>query len=279
MQKQGRIYRDKALERILLEDFEEFIKYKGVNSNETIRNNWSHINSLLATFKDKGKIGYNPFGSGRTACLGDHKNEKIKNQNNLTESNVCKIIKFYASKDNAARNIAGFLLCAVMGFERSDVIEMRWDCIDLKAGIVHHGKRNLKCPKLLLDCFMVMSKDKAKSKNKLSNVFCTCKAKKFYPFSVVTLNDIFNRLENIDKSDVMWKMYSPKYVKNCSIQVYFEQGYSVDEVLYWTGCDFGQVAEVLSLDDIYKRVEKTRKENIAEGLFGGLLNTCLEDWK
>ncbi len=281
VKERGKVYRERALEKIAVEDFEEYINFKSNGkklSSDTIKNNWSHINSMLLTFKSKGRITYNPFGEGRKTYLGNEVTNKLKSENYLTEDNVSQIISYFATKRDAARNIAGFLLCAIMGFERSDIICMEWENVDLAKGVIKHRGRNLKCPNLLLDCLNFVYKEKVKNKNKLPVVFCTHRNRKNYPFGDVTLNDIFDRIHNIDRDDAKWKDFSPKYVKNCSIQAYFTYNYTIDEILYWTGCDFGQISDYLSMDDVFAKVEKGKGLGNHKTIFEDILNTKLTEW-
>ena len=279
----GKKYKERALEKITIEDFENFIEYKkmrsknNILSDQTIKNNWSHINSLFLTFKSKGRISYNPFGEGRNASLGILASSKRKNVNNLNDYNVHKIIDFFASRANPARNIAIFLLCSVMGFERADIINLEWKHIDLENRTINQGLRKLNYCNLLSDCLIIMHKEKIKGKNKLENVFCTCKNGKYNKFRADTINDIFDRLQNIDNSNI-WKDFSPKYVKNCSIELYFECGYTLDEIIYWTGSDLDKVSEFLNSKKIYERVEMSKGEIKKNKIFGDMLDTSLQEW-
>lgn len=277
----GKIYRDRALEKISIEDFERFIEHKkagkknGKLSNNTIKNNWSHINCLFLVYCARGKMSYNPFGEGRIANLGKLDKVRIKNENNLNETNVSRIIRFYASRRNPARNIALFLLCAIMGFERSDLMDFKWEQIDFSNGIVMHSGRLIKCPQLLLDCLMYMYKNKGR--NRLENVFCTSDNGRYSAFKAETINDIFDRLQNIDDSP-MWKAFSPKYVKNCSVELYYECGYSLDEILYWTCSDLDKLSNFFNSQQIYQRVESQGGLTCKREVLGDILDSKLEQW-
>ena len=272
------------LEMIGPRDFYSFIKYKESQnknrslSSETIKNNWSYISSMFNTLRDNGYISGTLFGGKREPYI-EEKTDKIKGVNYLTDDNIRTIISFYANRtDNPERNIAAFILCCAYGFERSDVVNLIWKQVSDDLKTIYINDRKIHCDELLHDCLNELKITKKKKKIKIDNVFCTFqqKKKKYESFKDTTLNDIFNRITQCGKEEY-WKQFSPKYVKICSIKRYFENGYSLDEIVYLTGIDIGNIKEYISTSDVLHRWNSKTKRT--KDAFDGILDSRLKDWK
>jgi integrase len=270
-----------TLEQISIIDFDLFIKNKTHKSNkealskQTINNNWSHISSMMKTLKSHGEISHTAFDAPRNPDFGDARNGLIKYENYLTTENVRKIIKLYSRKHEKERNIAAFILCALYGFERSDVNGLKWNQINLNNNKITINGRILIVNPLLVSCLQSLDEERKKGKNKLDYVFCTKPREKFEPFKEATLNDIFNKIVECGDEEY-WHMFSPKYVKNCSIRVYFDLGYSLDEIVYLTGVELKNLESYITTADVIARFNSgvAKKNNI----FEGILNSNIKDW-
>ena len=282
-------YRKGILEEINQEDFWEFIKAKqdgdgktrNVTSKRTIENNYSHISSMFNTLRDSGRITRTFFDRGRGYGLEDFAETKIKKSNNyLNTENVKSVIEYYSNKLHGARDNCMFLLCATMGFERPNIIELTWDDVYLnrKTPYVEVGIRKLDLSPILISCFGSMYSENKREKIKGNRVFNTMYKGKYRPFSESTINGIFDKIRNIGEEE-KWKYFSPQYVKICLIDVMFREGYSIDEIIFQTGIDVKNICRYINNKDIIGRQEKAHVNVVKRGLFDGMLETKIEDWK
>lgn len=273
LDEKGRIFNNgTTLELISIQDFNDFIDFKTKSnslSKSTINNNWSHISSMMKVLKKNRTISYSAFDAPREPQYNGAKEEVIKNINYVTSANVKKIISFYKSRNDSSRNIAAFLLCLLYGFEKSDINELKWSQIRVKEKEIIIGNRVIKYNPMLESCLEEMSVTKKRGKNKLEYVFCTKHNGNYNKFKETTLNDIFDRIAEVGEED-FWKQFSPKYVKNCSIKVYFDAGYSLDEIIYLTGMEIKNIEpSYITTEEVLMRVKKgvVRKSDVLEGIF------------
>lgn len=273
LDEKGRVFNSSTtLELISVQDFNDFIDFKtkcnGL-SKSTINNNWSHISSMMKVLKKNRAISYSAFDTSRTPEYKGAKDENVKSVNYVTTEAVKKIISLYAKKDNSARNIAAFILCLLYGLERSDINDLTWSQVDLKKREITIGTRVLNCNPMLVSCLEEMLIFKKREKNKLEYVFCTKYRGVYRRFNDTTLNTIFDKIKEIGTED-FWAQFAPKYVKNCSIQIYFEAGYSLDEIIYLTGMEIKNIEpSYITTEDIIMRIRKggVRKREIMDGIF------------
>ncbi len=282
-------YKNGILEEISLEDFRSFIGFKqsgeggsrSVTSSKSIANIYSHISSMLNTLKDNGKISRTLFDKGRSYGLEDFEvTGNKKNNNYLTTENVRAAIEYYIDKLHAERDICVFLLCATMGLERPNIMELTWDDVHLinKKPYIKIGVRELNLSPILTSCFQVLQQEHKTEKIKGSYVFNTLHKEKYKPFSESTVNGVFNKMTNISEEE-QWSFFSPQYVRICLVNVLFSAGYSIDEIIYQTGIDVKNIHRYISNEDIVERQMNNPKGLVKKKLFDGLLETSIEEWK
>ncbi|QOX63904.1 hypothetical protein FRZ06_11460 [Anoxybacterium hadale] len=136
-------YKPRILEEININDFEKFIIYKrdqatGNNSGKkfvsdsSIRNNYSHISSMLNCLAESeyGGINKTCFDKGREKSLADILSGSVtKTYSSIGDETFEQAINYYlknTKKDKGIRDLTIFLLCSCYGFERSRIQELKW---------------------------------------------------------------------------------------------------------------------------------------------------------
>lgn len=286
----GKEYSIKRLEYITPEDFEDFIEYKNNNNvtkrkttaDKTLEAQYTHLSTMLITLMQNGRITSSHFSqTKRSEAVKTNGIAKKPQDNYLNKENVEKVVTFLLNDENGYRNFVAFSLCAICGFEKSGINKLLWSDIKLEKGIILHQTRAIIIPKLILECLKSMKADlkidRRKKKveeyvfiNKYGQPFNNAKSKG-------TLNNVFKKLRRIDDDEV-WKWFTPESVRMWSIQKYWDYGYSVDEILYYTNMDFNKISKLLNIEDVYKRVEDRKNKEKRIEIFDGIFETSIEQW-
>ena len=76
--------------------------------------------------------------------------------------------------------------------------------------------------------------------------------KQYKPMKEWNINDVFDNFAKIT-NDEKWKNYSPKYLRCCLIKTLFATGYSLEDIIYITGIDIKNLANLIGTDEILER--------------------------
>lgn len=260
------------LAKIDIEDYFDFIEFKTnnqkdcnkqLNSKETINNSYSYVTSFFNTLEKYSYISDHNFKYSRKEILAKYEDTpKIKNEHYLTDNIFKKILEYIQSHNNSDRNMVIFLLCAYYGVERSDVNDLKWEQIDINRGTIKFDKRIIKMDNLMMLCL----KNIQKTQNKKKNEYVLLKRDKnsYRKVTVGVINFVFDDLQNIDKSDTIWKQFSPQYVRACLIKKMFNLGYSIEQIVYETNLNLSNIPYYLSYEDIIKRGKERANNQISK---------------
>ena len=143
---------------------------------------------------------------------------------------------------------------------------MKWENIDFKNGTLKITNRSFKMCDLIELCFRKIEVQKKQDKNKLAYVFTSSKSKQFKKVNESTINDIFNKIANIDVNNEMWKFYSPQYVRECLVAHMFDAGYSLEQIMYYVGLDSNKISNYISHDKIIAEGKKRIKNGMKSAI-------------
>ena len=239
------------------DDLKKLHSGKRVNSKRTKNNTYSHISSFFKTLSEHSYVNNQNFSQGRDFSLsGIKETAKIKSENYLDEKRFKEALSYlYSSKTNY-RDIAVFLLCAYYGFERSVVHNLKWDSVDFNRKIIAINDRPCSMNDLLALCFDEIKKQNKANKNKSEYVFTSCTGGKYKKVNESTINDVFNKLKNVNICEELWTFFSPQYVRNCLVYRLFEAGFSLEQIIYYTGVDIKKISNYISSDRIIEEGKK-----------------------
>lgn len=247
----------KCYEKLDIDDFNKFIseckRHKSNSSIKTIENNFSHIYDMLRELQKHGRINNIILSDSRMMNLLEYeKTEKKKIPKAIKKEDIQTVINFYEKRENAYRNIVAFLLIISLGLERSQLIELKWDNLDISfRNIIIGGRKRVVC-ELLHEYLLLLYRDLKAKKAKSPYILQTFSEGKYVKMPERGINEIFDELKNIS-NDSKWKDYSPKYLKGCLILSLFEVNYSLEEILYITGIDIKNLPNYITTDMILNR--------------------------
>lgn len=276
-EKKGRYYSAKAnscteLTQITIPDFFEFLDsklkkdstLKEFKSKESIKNNYSHISSMLKTLQDEEYISYHNFNVSKKDILNVYEEtEKIKNINYLTEENIEIILEYIYNTKNPYRNLAIFTLCAYYGLERSEVHNLKWENINLDKDFIVCNNRQLNniCP-LLKKSLLKLQQEKKENKIKSEYIFMVYYSGKYSHCKQEVINAVFSCLSDIDTTNEMWKMFSPNYVRKYLVLSLFKSGYSIEQIIYLIDIETKNIENYIPRTTILSQGEKKTKKKI-----------------
>lgn len=248
------------------DDFEEFIhtrKRNGVHSSiKTVGNNHTHIFDMLSLMKKRGKISHFNFEENRNKSLEsfiETENKKIPVR--LKREDIIKAVDMYSYKKNSTRNIIVYLMCATLGMERSEILNVKWEHFDNDFMHINLHDRKLELHDLLKRYLQLFQKEQGRKKGYL---FVALYNGKYKQVNESTINDVFNEFAKVDKSG---EVYSPKYLKGCLIVSMFYDGYSIEDIIYVTNTDMKNLSKYISTDMILERKKgKINWKNLYNGV-------------
>ena len=114
-------------------------------------------------------------------------------------------------------------------------------------------------------------KEKEQSRVKSLYIFQLYYNKQFKPMREWNINDVFDNFAKIT-NDEKWKNYSPKYLRCCLIKTLFATGYSIEDIIYITGIDMKNLANLIGTDEILERKNIAKNNGISwQQLYDGIL--------
>lgn len=246
------------LSQITVDDFFSFIQYKNKNPSKntkneslsyiTIINNYRHIKGFLDSLKANGRISHHCFIHSEKEIIKvlEVKNS-TENKNTLDNTKYQAILEHLLKGQNHYRNIAIFLLCSYYGLKRSIISKLTWDSINFGKKTITIESRTYKMTKLIHYCLQSLNNEKTKQRLKCDAVFINSHIKGGKRVCENTINDIFYGLRKIDK-DLKW--LCPIRVRECLIQNMFECGYSIEQIIFYTGLEPSSITKYIPLEKI-----------------------------
>ncbi len=274
----------KPLDEISVSDFEKFIDYKKIssignqktktiNSDNAIMNNYSHISSMLNTLVQSPYNGLKSthFDKDRSKSLSSLINKPLNKDYKAIDNRVFQqAIEYYIKKDKI-RDLTIFLLCSCYGLERDKVQKFKWTDVSIERNHIKIADRYISISPLLKSCFKHLRNEKNKDKVKSDYIFITLYSGNYNCVSISSINAVFDHLIEIEEDD-KWRCFSPQYVRNSLIIKLFDNGYSLDDIIYITGIPIENISNYISSDKIINRVEKKKTKISINSMFGEILS-------
>lgn len=249
------------------DDFEEFIRTRKRNGTQssikTVGNNHTHIFDMLSLMKKKGKISHFNFEENRNKSLEsflETENKKIPVR--LKGEDISDAIDMYSCKKNSTRNIIVYLMCATLGMERSEVLNVKWEDFDKDFKFINTHGRKIELHNMLKRYLQLFQKEQGRKKG---YIFIALYNGKYKQINESTINDMFSEFGKVNEYG---EVYSPKYLKGCLVISMFYDGYSLEDIIYVTGINIKNLGKYITTDMIIER----KKGNINwKKLYDGIL--------
>jgi integrase/recombinase XerD len=286
-------YQPRILEEVNIGDFEKFINYKStlvtkknpknnILSDSSIRNNFSHLSSMLNTLAESefGGINKTCFDRGREKSLSNIlSGGSLREYTFIDNESFEKAVNCYPKGDKGIRDLAIFLLCSCYGFERPRIQNLKWSDLirDNKSSQyveMNTEDRILPINPLLASCLEYLETDQKMKKIKTEFVFVVLYGSKYKKISIATINLAFNDLKTIS-DDKNWDNFSPQFVRTCLIIKLFNFGYSIEDIMYITGLTIENVGNYIGTQRILERKKKSKEKVYLKNIFGDILEKTI----
>ncbi|CAM5206354.1 hypothetical protein UACE39S_01729 [Ureibacillus acetophenoni] len=263
----------RKLEYLSREDFKEFINYdinqsqtsktrlKKINSKQTIINKYRHIKKLYELFVLHNEINHNPFSFITEEEMIDGV-EGIKLESDdyfehISLEMIEEILALYDNSRNSERNKIIFLLCLYAGLGRDEIRYIKIDDFNYLSNTLKVKDIELPMPKNFIN----------RIKNYIENVR-NKNAKVEYlfdsnygdyagePLSRDMINTTINRnskhLKDFSPDDKTIKV-KPENIRKLLVRKFFENGFSIEEIVTITGMELQRIAEHITTAEIIDR--------------------------
>ncbi len=255
----------RELKELRIDDFQDFLEYdknlksntgRTVNSVSTFKNKSSHLCSMLNELKNHDKLLTHNFDYPRDTILNSISYENTSKENiYLNKENVSIILNFLENnKGNRLRDSTIFLFCLYLGLERSELHDLNFDMIDFSNNLITIKNRIIPLPSKIINNLKKLKKLYTGLGFKPISLFYSYRQNKYKPLSENLLNDVFNKIRDIDINTEYWSYFSPQYIRNCLIPQLFESGYALEEIAYLTAMNLPYISKLIPYNNLCKNI-------------------------
>lgn len=247
----------RAYETLGMDSIKEFIKERKRNSEnvsrDTINNNYTHIYNMLYELKKHGKIGYISLDDSRKQNLVEYEEKGQKKiYDTIKTEDIHEVIKFLKQGRNSTRDTVLFLLIVTLGLERSQLLKLTWDNFGSSFKYIIIDGRKIELCLILQRYLTQLYKDQKQNGVRSPYILQLYYNKRYKPMKEWNINDVFDNFAKIT-NDEKWKNYSPQYLRCCLIKTLFSTGYSIEDIIYITGIEIKNLANLIGTDEILER--------------------------
>lgn len=262
----------RPLEQIRVDEFEDFLIYEQeekvntgnpIKAQDTFKNKYSHIRSMLIELKKNRYITSHHFEEERNKLIDKFNYEETnKDKTLLNQENIQIMLNFFENTENALRDTTILLLCIYMGLERSTIKDLQENMFEFKHNTIEIDGRKIPIPnKISFLVNRLIEENKSKG-IRGRHLFYTYYSNKYNVISESAIHEMFKRLKNINPADEKWGIFSAQYIRNCLIEKLFKNNYSIEEISYLTGMDLCNISKYISYDIICKQVNLIKKKRL-----------------
>ncbi|SHJ92955.1 tyrosine-type recombinase/integrase [Paramaledivibacter caminithermalis] len=270
------------LEQIRINEFKDFLLYEKEKKSKinrkpdklnTFANKYSHIRTMFTELKRNNLLGPHNFEEPRSKLLELFMDKKLDEDEDILSLDNIKTILDYLelNSENSLRDKLIFLLCVYMGLERFTLINLNKDNFDLKRKVIIIEEKRIPLPEILCNYVKELFNINKKNGIKGSYLFYSYYDKRYRRITESNMNDIFNKIKNIDLLDKKWTKFSPRTIRKHLIKQMFYNKYSIEQISYITGMNVNSISKIISQEDIISNV-KISKRIISSHPFCNIIN-------
>lgn len=245
---------------IELTDFYSYIEKKTkLEKENTLKNVFFYIKDFMCCMSEKSAfdISTKAMLNGFSKALKQDERQNVINLRKLK-----KAIQYLEIGKNKERDVAMFLMELSFGLERRKLRFLKWkenfdwnndgsikDKLKLE-------KKEIRMPKELIKALQSL---KALSVSG-DYVFYRTKDNGEEPIREDVINDVFSKLAKIDPNDKYYKSLTPANIRASLVRYLFEQGESLEKIIYLMNIEIWNLGNYISLRDIDCIVEQRREK-------------------
>lgn len=183
-------------------------------------------------------------------------------QNVINLEKLKKAIQYLETGKNKERDVAMFLMELSFGLERRKLRFLKWrENFDWNNDGSIKEKLKLEEKEIRMPGELIKALQRLKALGVSGDyVFYRTKDNGEEPIREDVINDVFSKLTKIDPNDEYYKALTPANIRASLVRYLFEQGESLEKIIYLMNIEIWNLGNYISLKDIEYIVEQRKKK-------------------
>lgn len=245
---------------IELTDFYSYIEKKTkLEKENTLKNVFFYIKDFMCCMSEKSAFDIS------TKAMLDGFSKALKQderQNVINLGKLKKAIQYLETGKNKERDVAMFLMELSFGLERRKLRFLKWkENFDWNNDGSINDKLKLEEKEIRMPKELVKALQNLKTLGVSGDyVFYRTRDNGKEPIREDVINDVFSKLAKIDPNDEYYKSLTPANIRASLARYLFEQGESLEKIIYLMNIEIWNLGNYISLRDIDCIVEQRREK-------------------
>lgn len=254
------------LENINKRDIIEFLEKectnsrRDIDSDETIKNKISHINTMYEVLYENKVIRNIPFDKKRDDILNKFKLESMKYDLVLEKRDI-ETIYFHLEKGrHFLRNKTIITLATFLGLSNSQILRVRKESFDFKNNTIVLNGRIVPLPEKIINMVKeLICKNEAEGIKGNGVFYCRYNGK----YKLINKDVLAEVLKEIQKiNEEKFRKFTYNRSRIMAVRILFDNGFSIDDIVRITGIKLTGIAKIIDNNEIYNKTDKGLRKRI-----------------
>ncbi|MDU4939771.1 MAG: type I restriction enzyme HsdR N-terminal domain-containing protein [Clostridium sp.] len=254
------------LEKINKRDIIEFLEKecrnsrRDIDSDETIKNKISHINTMYEVLYENKVIRNISFDKKRDDILNKFKLES-KKYDLVLEKRDIETIFFHLEKGrNSLRNKTIITLATFLGLNKSQILKVRKESFDFINNTIVLNGRIVPLPEKIINMVKELINKNEAEGIKGNGVFYCRYNGKYKLINKEVLGEVLKDVQKIDEEKFRKFTYNRSRIM--AVRILFDNGFSIDDIVRITGIKLTGIAKIIDNNEIYNKTDKGLRKRI-----------------
>lgn len=254
------------LEKINKRDIVEFLEKecknsrRDIDSDETIKNKISHINTMYEVLYENKVIRNIPFDKKRDDIINKFKLES-KKYDLVLEKRDIETIFFHLEKGrNSLRNKTIITLATFLGLNKSQILKIRKESFDFINNTIVLNGRIVPLPEKIINMVKELINKNEAEGIKGNGVFYCRYNGKYKLINKEVLGEVLKEVQKIDEEKFRKFTYNRSRIM--AVRILFDNGFSIDDIVRITGIKLTGIAKIIDNNEIYNKTDKGLRKRI-----------------
>lgn len=254
------------LEKINKRDIIEFLEKecknsrRDIDSDETIKNKISHINTMYEVLYENKVIRNIPFDKKRDDIINKFKLES-KKYDLVLEKRDIETIFFHLEKGrNSLRNKTIITLATFLGLNKSQILKIRKESFDFINNTIVLNGRIVPLPEKIINMVKELINKNEAEGIKGNGVFYCRYNGKYKLINKEVLGEVLKEVQKIDEEKFRKFTYNRSRIM--AVRILFDNGFSIDDIVRITGIKLTGIAKIIDNNEIYNKTDKGLRKRI-----------------
>ena len=254
------------LEKINKRDIIEFLEKecrnsrRDIDSDETIKNKISHINTMYEVLYENKVIRNISFDKKRDDILNKFKLES-KKYDLVLEKRDIETIFFHLEKGrNSLRNKTIITLATFLGLNKSQILKVRKESFDFINNTIVLNGRIVPLPEKIINMVKELINKNEAEGIKGNGVFYCRYNGKYKLINKEVLGEVLKDVQKIDEEKFRKFTYNRSRIM--AVRILFDNGFSMDDIVRITGIKLTGIAKIIDNNEIYNKTDKGLRKRI-----------------